>query len=524
MNETITPPLYPTLGAVLADWGRRTPDATAMICEGRVSSYARLDERTNRLANLLIASNLGDQAVVGILARNSDTYIEVVFGAAKADTVLLVLNWRLAGPELEVIVSDAGLQALFVESEFAAVADVLAATRPGLRVIPIGSGAAPSPEYEALVQSYPADAPITRVSPQSVGQLLYTSGTTGKPKGVPATHFAMLHAQSHLPFAGPRAACSPEDVNLLSTPLFHVAGLAFTFSSLMFGGALVVLPDPKLSEMIGAVETYGVTRAVFLPPVMPAVLSAAAAGARLPTLRTILYGAAAIPDSLLAKMLNTFNCAFVQNYGMTEVSGGVTYLTPDDHEVGSPRLASCGRPHPDAQLRIEGPEGKPLGVGEVGEVMIRAPSVLTEYWKRPDATAEAFRNGWYASGDMGYLDADGYLYLCDRKKDMIISGGENVYSAEVEAALVEHPDVEQVAVVGAPSDKWGEEVRAVVIRRPGSELSAGDLIAFARGRIAGYKTPRSVEFVEVLPLTSVGKVNKSELRDKYWEGHTRRIN
>jgi acyl-CoA synthetase (AMP-forming)/AMP-acid ligase II len=223
-------------------------------------------------------------------------------------------------------------------------------------------------------------------------------------------------------------------------------------------------------------------------------------------------------------MLANFRCGFLQNYGMTENSASASFLAPEDHYPGSPFLLSCGRPYPHVALRTVTAEGRICGAGEVGEIELRSPTLFKGYWNRPAATAEVFKDGWYATGDMGYIDASGYLFLVDRKKDMIISGGENIYPAEVESAISAHPDVARAAVIGVPSEKWGEEVKAVVILRPGAEVSAAALIGFLRSRIAGYKLPKSVDFVAELPLTAVGKIAKQTLRESYWAGPGRRIN
>jgi acyl-CoA synthetase (AMP-forming)/AMP-acid ligase II len=266
-----------------------------------------------------------------------------------------------------------------------------------------------------------------------------------------------------------------------------------------------------------------VTRATVLPALMPALLDAVGQGTDLSSLRLIVYGASPIPESLLARMLATFSCGFLQNYGMTENATSATGLLPEDHYPGSPFLLSCGRPYPHVKIRTVNAVGGVCGVGEIGEIELRSATLFTGYWRQPEATAVVWRDGWYVTGDMGYLDANGYIFLVDRRKDMIISGGENIYPAEVESAISAHRDVLRAAVIGVPSERWGEEVKAVVILREGVALDGATLIAFLRPMIAGYKLPKSVDFVAELPLTAMGKVAKPLLRQRYWPEDARRI-
>jgi acyl-CoA synthetase (AMP-forming)/AMP-acid ligase II len=324
--------------------------------------------------------------------------------------------------------------------------------------------------------------------------------------------------------SGPRCNSLETDINLLTTPLFHLAGIGWLHGSIFACATLVILPAAEISGIIAAIAAHRVTRATVLPALMPVLLDSVAQGIDLSSLRLIVYGASPIPETLLARMLENFRCGFMQNYGMTENSASVCYLGPDDHSLGSPVLLSCGRPYPHVVLRTVKADGGICAAGEVGEIELRSATLFKGYWNRPAATAEVLKDGWYATGDMGYLDQSGYLYLVDRKKDMIISGGENIYPAEVESAIGAHPDVIRAAVIGVPSERWGEEVKAVVIRRPDSALNAAALIGFLRPRIAGYKLPKTVDFVTELPLTAVGKIAKQTLRESYWPEPGRRIN
>jgi long-chain acyl-CoA synthetase len=257
---------------------------------------------------------------------------------------------------------------------------------------------------------------------------------------------------------------------------------------------------------------------------MPQIVAAALTGARLQSLSTILYGMSPIPEPVLLDMIKIWGCNFAQSYGMTETCGSVTILAPGDHYAGSPHLTAAGRPLPDVEMQIRRLDGSIADIGESGEVVLRTPALAVGLIEEGKVRPIPLNDGWYETGDVGFLDDAGYLFLRDRKKDMIISGGENIYSVEVESVLTDHPDVERVAVIGIPSDKWGEEVKAVVIPRSGATPDATSIIAFARSRLAGYKVPKSVDFVSELPVTSVGKIAKNLLRERYWQGRDRRIN
>jgi acyl-CoA synthetase (AMP-forming)/AMP-acid ligase II len=378
------------------------------------------------------------------------------------------------------------------------------------------------PDDQAFPQAHAA-APEIEISPDDPAIMMYTSGTTGTPKGVPASHYAICFAPQNMLATGPDCISLQPDINLLTTPLFHLAGIGWLHGSIFAGATLVIMPSADMPAIIAAIAAHRVTRATILPALMPALLESVAQGVDLSSLRLIAYGASPIPESLLARMLENFRCGFLQNYGMTENSTAASYLGPQDHYPGSPFLLSCGRPYPHVAIRTVSADGGICDAGEVGEIELRTPTLFKGYWKRPAATAEVLKDGWYATGDMGYLDASGYLFLVDRKKDMIISGGENIYPAEVESAISAHPDVVRAAVIGVPSETWGEAVKAVVILRAGSPLSAAALIAFLRPRIAGYKLPKSVDFVAELPLTAVGKIAKHSLRERYWTAPGRRI-
>jgi acyl-CoA synthetase (AMP-forming)/AMP-acid ligase II len=309
-------------------------------------------------------------------------------------------------------------------------------------------------------------------------------------------------------------------------PLFHIGGSGWALVGLYTGVPNVLMRDVDPKILLDLIPRHGITRMFVVPAVILFMLQVpSCAESDLSSLRLICYGASPMPLELLRKALKIFPCGFAQVYGLTETTGAITYLPPEDHaDPEAERLKSCGKPTAPIEIRIRGPQGEDLPPRAVGEVVCRTPQVMVGYWNLPDASARAIQNGWFHTGDAGYLDEEGYLYIYDRVKDMIVSGGENIYPAEVENALFAHPAVADAAVIGVPDERWGEAVKAVVVTKPGAELTAEALIAFARERIAGFKVPRSVDFVAALPRNPSGKVLKRELRDPYWAGRERRVN
>jgi acyl-CoA synthetase (AMP-forming)/AMP-acid ligase II len=521
MSQSKPMALHKNVAAMLASVCAAAPEKTALVFGERRRSYGALDAASNRIANALIASGHGCPAMIGILAKNSDIFIEIMFGAVKSGGTAVVLNWRLALPELHAVIEDAGLSVLFYDAGFAGIVQSLAAAFPAMLLVPFD--AADDPDH-VFGEGHSTAAPALAISPDDPAIMMYTSGTTGRPKGVPVSHYAICFAPENMLATGERCVSLDTDINLLTTPLFHLAGIGWLHSSIFSRAALVILPSADVPAIVAAIAAHRVTRATVLPALMPALLDAVKQGIDLSSLRLIVYGASPIPESLLARMLANFSCGFLQNYGMTENATSATCLLPEDHYPGSPFLLSCGRPYPNVQLRIANAGGGVCGPGEIGEIELRSATLFTGYWRQPQATVSVWRDGWYVTGDMGYLDAQGYIFLVDRKKDMIISGAENIYPAEVESAISAHPDVVRAAVIGVPSERWGEEVKAIVILREGAVLDGAGLIAFLRPMIAGYKSPKSVDFVAELPLTAVGKIAKPLLRAHYWPAGGRRIN
>lgn len=497
------------------------PDRIAMVYEDRQTTMAQLDRRASQVANGLIAEGLKPQSRLAVLDKNSDAFFEILFGAAKANLVLIPVNWRLAPPEIAYVVNDAEAEVLLVGAEFFGTLEALGSElRTVKKVIALDGSHADWESYVTWRDRQPAMDPDTPVDHEDVIVQMYTSGTTGHPKGALLTHHNLVSLlQTALSEWGD---WGDEDVNLVCLPMFHIAGSGWALVGFFTGARNVIMRQAVPTEILRVIAECRVTKTIFVPALILFLLQTPAiADADLSSLRLIVYGGSPTPLELLRRAMATFPCGFGHVYGLTETTGAIAYLPPEEHDLSSPRLRSCGRPLSHVQLRIVDAEDNVLPPGQIGQIICRSPQNMKGYWNLPQETAQTIRDGWLYTGDAGYLDDDGYLYIHDRLKDMIITGGENVYPAEVENVLFSHPAVADVAVIGVPDDVWGEAVKAIVVKKPSAEVTAEELIAFARQRIAHYKAPKSVDFVEELPRNSSGKVLKRQLRAPYWTGHPR---
>ncbi|HYZ00205.1 MAG TPA: AMP-binding protein, partial [Candidatus Binatia bacterium] len=349
---------------------------------------------------------------------------------------------------------------------------------------------------------------------------LYTSGTTGLPKGAMLTNANLMGLMAPLGFECPELQEGTR--SLVAMPLYHIGGCGWALASIVRGACAVVAREVVPPDLLRLMADQRVTTGFLVPAVLLFLTQLPdARSADLSALRSLVYGASPISPDLLRRSLDVFGCRFTQLYGLTETTGAIAALQHEHHEGA--RLLSCGRPMFGASLRVVDPAGEELPPGETGEIVYRGPGLMRGYWRRERDTADTIRDGWLHTGDMGSVDGEGFFFVKDRVKDMVVSGGENVYPAEVEAVLADHPDVADVAVIGVPDPTWGESVKAVVVRTQGSELSAGELVEWSRSRLAGFKRPRSVDFTEALPRNPTGKVLKRELRDPYWAGQVRQI-
>ena len=504
-------------------------DSVATIDGPTQRTYAEHGERVLRLANAL-KSELGIARSdrFAIMATNSSQYLELYHAAFLGAGVVNPLNLRLAGKELDYIIRDSGTEVAFVDFMFAehlqrALADG-DGDSPLRHVVLIGDGDVPHDvKYEDLIAAGSTDVPEEPEEDDPV-VLMYTGGTTGLPKGVLLDQRAEMLNLYHVAAV---QSFDPSQVYLHQTPLFHAASMAGVLGIASSGAVNVTIPLFDPAGVMDLIETHGVTQTVMVPTMIAMVLNHPEfRPERLASLRLLTYGASPMPAATLDKLMELYpDLEISQGYGMTECSSVLTFLRPEDHQAGGDRLRSAGRPVPGVVLSIQDPEGNELPAGTPGEVCARAGNFMREYWNKPEATEEVFRGGWYHTGDAGYLDDRGYLFLVDRVKDMIVTGGENVYSAEVENAISTHPAVLQVAVIGIPHETWGEQVHAIVVLKPDAEATEAEIIDHARESIAGYKLPKSVEFrAEPLPLSGAMKVLKKDLRAPYWEGQDRAVN
>jgi acyl-CoA synthetase (AMP-forming)/AMP-acid ligase II len=513
-----------TVADVTRHHARVRPDRVAIHFEGAHITFGELDRRANQIANGLIAEAVRPQARVAYLSKNSPAFFELWFGAAKADVVLVPVNFRLAPPEVAYVVEDAGAELLFVGADFYPLVEKIAADLKSVHRIVALDG--PHSGWIGYAEWRAAEAvndPAVAVARDHCAIQMYTSGTTGHPKGAQLSHANLL---TLLPGALSQFGdWHDNDVNLVCMPLFHIGGSGWALIGFYRGIPTVLMRDPDPAKILQLIPEYRITKAFMVPALMLFLMQVPQCRTTdFSSLELIAYGASPAPIDLVRNALKVFGCGLAQVYGLTETTGAITYLPPEDHdENNAARLKSCGKAMTGIDIRVVDAEGNDVATGEVGEIVTRSPQNMVGYWNQPEATRRAIRGDWFHTGDAGYLDADGYIYIYDRVKDMIISGGENIYPAEVESALFGHPAVADVAVIGVPDETWGEAVKAMVVRKPGTTVTADELINYARERIAHYKAPRSVDFVDALPRTPTGKILKRELRKPFWADQERQV-
>jgi len=480
----------------------------AVVCQDSRRTYAELGVRCRRLAGAMRKLGLGPQDRVGVIALNSDRYLELYLGLPAAGYVLVPVNSRLAPAEMRAILDDAGVSVVFADADYpgtAGISQVL--TIPG--------------DYEDLIAAAD-EVPLGEgVAEDDLAALFYTSGTTGAAKGAMHTHRSLVSSGLHF------MATWPFDRQtrwLVASPMFHTGGILATLATVWAGGTHVIMPrfDPELA--VDLIEREAVTHTLLVPTMLAATAGAQLARPRdVSSLRYLSHGASPISAETLRRTRQAFPLSgLLHVYGTTETTPITTLLPHEERILDTPRVHSCGQPAVGVEMRVVNGAMEDLPPGAVGQMVVRSPSVMAGYWRKPEATAEVMRGDWYLTGDLGYRDEESYIYLVDRAKDMIVSGGENIYSTEVEDALGSHPAVQEVAVFGVPDPRWGEAVYAVVFAR--QQVTADELAAHCRERIAGFKVPRRIELrTEPLPKSAAGKIIKRELRKPHWAGQQAQV-
>ena len=509
-------------------WAHRAPDRECVGDGTRTLTYAQVDEQADRFAHLLESLGVRDGDRFGVLAKNCLEWAPIYAGAFKAGAIPVPLNYRHHPREWLHPMTDSGATVFIAQDQYTAGVDEIRAELPGVEhfVLLDGPEQAGWRSYTDLLAAAPATRIGRHIDPDHTLYLMYTSGTTGKPKGAVLTQRA---ADANLTQIRTALSLHHTTRNLLTSPMFHTASAVNLFAGWAAGLTAYMIIDFDPDGCARFIDDEKITMVSLAPAMIQAMLvgSTALRERRFDSLRTVLYGASAINEQTLRDILEIFRADFYQAYGQTEATALLTMLGPEDHrralDGDSELLRSAGRPVVGVQLRVADENGADCPPGAVGEILARGPQVMSGYWNLPEATEQALAGGWLHTGDAGYFDDDGYLYVSDRVKDMIVSGAENVFPKEIEDVIYQLEGVAEAAVIGVPSERWGETVKAVVVPRSGATLTEDAVIAWCRGRLAGYKCPRSVDLAEALPRNASGKVLKRVLREPYWRGEARQV-
>ncbi len=504
------------------------PDRTAMVCGAKSRTFAEVQERVNRLANAMQSLGVQQGDKIAIMALNSIEYVEIYYATAKLGCVFVPLNYRAKQEELTYMCNNSEAKVLFVSERYFELAngirDELKTVEHLVGVDAAGEGKA---FYDDLLRQHEPEEIFTDIQDSDPTIVIYTSGTTALPKGVVLTHLGMsVYVTNTVAPADP--ADDNPDVLLVSVPFYHVAGATTMLSSVWGGRKMVVLPQFDPAAWLAAVQQHGVTHSFVVPTMLKRIMEHADfPKTSLSSLKLVAYGAAPMPYEVVSKAVEMMPCGLMNAYGQTESTSSLTYLGPDDHripsEAGPPRdkalrrLRSVGKPMDDIVVAIMSPDGNLLGQGEEGEIVAQGPRVMSGYLNREEETSAAIKDGWLHTGDVGWMDDENYLFITGRTKDLIIRGGENIAPGEIEGVLQQHSSVEDAAVIGVPDVEWGEEVKAIVVLKPGQKAKEDELSAFVKERLASFKVPKYYTFVDELPRNYLGKVLKNDLRNQHGE-------
>lgn len=515
-----------TLGDVPRKGNKLYPRKEAMVFEDVRITYAQMEERVNRLANAILGLGYknGDRLV--ILAENTFKYMEVYFAAGKAGMSVTPLNFRLSDGEITHIVNDSEAT-LYLAGE--GYEERSLGLKPEIKAIKQWISLDKKSDgylfYEEIMADASPEDPWIEVDEDEMAILMYTGGTTGLPKGVMLSHRNLMTAAYGCILV---AGFDSDDATCFVLPLFHIS-LWPALCVLMMGGKVVIMPRPDLVEILRLIQDEKCTHVNLVPTIYGWLLNLPQAEEYdLSSLRIMTYAGSPFPPDVLKRCINKFGNIFAQGYGLTEAAPVVSFLIPEDHVLEGPenltrRLTSAGKEAHVVEARVVNENDEPVQVGEIGEIVARGKNIMMGYWKNPELTAQVLRGGWLHTGDMGTIDEDGYIYLVDRKADMIITGGENVYPKEVEDVLYEHPAVQEAAVVSAPDERWGEKVQAVVALKEGTSATEEKLIAHCKKSLAGYKCPKAVQIWDSLPKTPIGKIVRKDVKKSFWGDQEKKI-
>ena len=535
----------------------QSADQIAFKFNDRETTYREYDQKANRVANGIIAEGCSPNSRVAVLAKNSDMYAEIMFGSLKSRTALVGLNWRLAAPEVVFVVNDSESEVLFVGPDFYELVDSIKDEFTHVRqIIAMEDDHDSWPSYASWRDSFGDTDPNLKGNADDDVIQLYTSGTTGHPKGVRLTN-KNINASTPMVEETWGKDWHEKSVNFVLSPLFHIAGSNIVIMGVVFGCKNIVIPEPDPGLILHLIHTEKIETAFMVPALIQFLVNHPdAKTTNFSSLRQIVYGASPISEDILVKAIEVMGCEFWQVYGLTETSGIGTTLSPEAHDPKLGKLRSCGQKYTGVEIRVVNDANQEVPHGEVGEILIKSSAIMKGYWNRDEANKESIVDEWFYTGDAGYFDDEGFLYIHDRVKDMIISGGENIYPAEVENALMSHPDIIDAAVVGVPDDKWGETVKAFITLRAdvyvnttdlldklddflsdgidfakelsnkGSELGRyieNEIISYSKKNIASYKCPTSIEFIKNIPRNPSGKILRRVLREPFWVEKGRNI-